>query len=80
LTSNMDINQGTMMSHVGQHSLLVDINGGRFPIEKVKQVLFKFALWKQEAGQPVTSRESIELTTSLIKDKPTEIEVQAFQK
>jgi hypothetical protein len=42
-------------------------------MEKVKPVILKFGLWKQEAGQP------IELATSLIKNTPVEMEVQAFQ-
>ena len=49
-------------------------------MEKVKPVILKFALWKQEAGQPITSGEGIELATSLIKDTPVELEVQQFQK
>jgi hypothetical protein len=49
-------------------------------MEKVEAVILKFALWKQEAGQPITSGEGIELATSLINDTPVEMEVKAFQK
>jgi hypothetical protein len=61
-------------------SLLASSRGVRSPMEKVEPVILKFALWKQEAGQPITSGEGIELATSLIKDTPVELEVQQFQK
>jgi hypothetical protein len=48
-------------------------------MEHVKAIIFKFALWKQEAGQPVTTGEGIALATSLIKNTELERKVQAFQ-
>jgi hypothetical protein len=47
-------------------------------MEEVEPVIYNFALWKQEAGQPVSSGEGIALPTSLIKNTPLERKVQAF--
>ena len=77
---NVSINQGTILSRIRRNSLLVDRPGARSPMEKVEPVILKFALWKQEAGQPISSGEGIQLATSLIKGTPIEKEVQAFQK
>ncbi len=74
------ISQATVLSRIRRKNLLVDRPGPRSPMEKVEPVILKFALWKQEAGQPITSGEGIELATSLIKGTPVEKEVQAFQK
>jgi hypothetical protein len=48
-------------------------------MEEVKPIIFKFAIWKQEAGQPVTTGEGIALATSLIKNTELKRKVQAFQ-
>jgi hypothetical protein len=48
---NMQINKGTIISHIWINSLLVDSYGARSTMENVKPVILKFALWKQEAGQ-----------------------------
>ena len=48
-------------------------------MEQVEPVIFEFALWKQEAGQPVTTGEGIALATSLIQNTELERKVQAFQ-
>jgi hypothetical protein len=61
--------------------LLVDSGGARSPMEKVEPVFLNFVLWKQEARQRIpSSREGIELTTSLINHTQIEMEVQALQK
>jgi hypothetical protein len=48
-------------------------------MEEVKPIIFEFALWKQEAGQPVTTGEGIALATSLITHTELERKVQDFQ-
>jgi hypothetical protein len=68
-----------IISHLQWKSLLAVSRGVGSPMEKVEPVFLKFALWKQEAGQLITSGEGIELATSLINDTPVEMEAQAFQ-
>jgi hypothetical protein len=48
-------------------------------MKEVKPIIFEFALWKQEAGQPVTTGEGIALATSLIQNTELKRKVQDFQ-
>jgi hypothetical protein len=77
---NILIKRRTILSRLQRKSLFAAGRGVRSPMERVEPVLLKFALWKQEAGKPITSGEGIELATSLINNTPVETEVQAFQK
>jgi hypothetical protein len=69
----------TILSRVAWNSLHVKSRGARSPMAQVEPIIFEFALWKQEAGQPVTTGEGIALATSLIKNTELERKVQAFQ-
>jgi hypothetical protein len=73
---SIQIKHRTILSRLQRKSLVTSSRGVRSPMEKVERVILKFALWKQEAGQPITSGEGIELATPLIKDTPVELEVQ----
>jgi hypothetical protein len=77
--ARLDINQHTILSRIGRQSLQVNSRGVKSPMEEVEPVIYEFAPWKQEAGQPVSSGEGIVLATSLIKNTPLERKVQAFQ-
>jgi hypothetical protein len=77
--ARLDINQHTILSRIGRQSLQVNSRGVKSPMEEVEPVIYEFALWKQEAGQPVSSGEGIALATSLIENTPLERKLQAFQ-
>jgi hypothetical protein len=77
--ARLDINQHKILLRIGQQSLQVNSWGVKSPMEEVELVIYKFAPWKQEAGQPVSSGEGIALATSLIKNTPLERKSQAFQ-
>ena len=49
----LDINQHTILSRISRKSLQVNSRGVKSPMEEVEPVIYEFALWKQEAGQPV---------------------------
>lgn len=46
---------------------------------KIEPVLLQFAIWKQEAGQPITPNEGVQLENSLIDGKPLQDELKAWQ-
>jgi hypothetical protein len=77
--ARLDIKQHTILSCISRQSLKVDSQGVKSPMEVVEPVIYKFALWKQEAGQPISSGEGLALAASLIKNTPLEGKVQAFQ-
>ncbi len=77
--ARLDINQHTILSRISRKSLQVNSRGGKSPMEEVEPVIYEFALWKQEAGQPISSGEGIALATFLIENTPLERKVQAFQ-
>jgi hypothetical protein len=76
---SLKIKKDTILSRVTRKSLHVKTQGVRSPMEQVETIISEFALWKQEAGQPITTGEGIALATSLIKNPELERKVQAFQ-
>ena len=77
--ARVDIKPRTILSRISRQLLQVSSRGVKSPMEEVEPVIYEFALWKQEAGQPVSSGEGIALATSLIENTPLEGKVQAFQ-
>ena len=74
------IKKATIIKRVKRKNPVVISCGARSPLELVEPVILEFAVWKQEAGQPITSGDGIELASSLIKGTPTEEDVKSFQK
>jgi hypothetical protein len=70
----------TIRSRVKRNKLVVDKSCGNLsPVEAIEPVILQFAIWKQEAGQPITPTEGLLLANSLIEKKPIQTKLKEFQ-
>ena len=49
------------------------------PTHDIEKVLLQISMWKQEAGQPISISEGLDLVNSLIDGKPTQNNLKIFQ-
>ena len=75
------IKQRTILSRIYRNSLHVNTcQNQTAPLLPIEPFLLQIAMWKQEAGQPITPSEGIQLANSLIDGKPTQDRLREFQK
>jgi len=49
------------------------------PTYDIEKVLLQISMWKQEAGQPISVSEGLDLANSLIDGKPMQNDLKIFQ-
>jgi hypothetical protein len=77
---NFNVSMETIRTRVKRKKLVVDKSCGNLsPVEEIEPVLLQFAIWKQEAGQPITPTEGLQLANSLIDKKPIQSKLKEFQ-
>ena len=47
---------------------------------QIEPIILQICQWKQDAGQPITPTEGLELANSLIDGKPIQNKLKKFQK
>ena len=79
-SADFKVSANTIRSRVKRNQLIVDrTRGNPSPLSMIEPILLQFSLWKAQAGQPITPSEGLALANSLIKDKPIEQRLKAFQ-
>ena len=74
------IKQRTILSRIYRNALHVNsCQNQTAPLLPIEPFLLQIAMWKQEAGQPITPSEGIQLANSLIDGKPTQERLKEFQ-
>ena len=69
-----------MQQRVLRQSIVVDVsNNQKSPLQDIEPILVQLALWKQDAGQPITPSEGLLIANSLIQSKPVQLELMALQ-
>ena len=80
LPSTCVISRECIKSRLRRQSLHVNAQKNKTtPLLEVKPLLVKFALWKQEANQPITTSEGLLMANSLIDGMPTQTKLITFQ-
>ena len=74
------INRECIKSRLRRQSLHVDAQKNKTtPLLEVEPLLVQFALWKQEANQPITASEGLLMANSLIDGTPIQTKLKTFQ-
>ena len=71
----------SIRSHVYRDSLTVNQSRNQpSPVAGIEHVILEVVKWKQEAGQPITTAEGMELSNSLINGKLLQDKLKIFQR
>ena len=71
----------TIKSRLAHCSLSVDKQNNKITaLRKIEPVLVQVAIWKQEAGQPTTAGEGLELANLLIAGTAIQAKLKEFQR
>lgn len=78
--TNITIKQRTILSRIYRNSLHIDkCQNKATHLIQIEPLLLQVALWKQDAGQPITPFEGIDLANSLIDGKPIQTKLKKIQ-
>ena len=77
---NFNIKSETIRSRVKRKALEVTPSQNQdLPVAEIEPVLLQLAVWKQQAGQPITQLEGLEFANSLIDGKPLQAKLKTWQ-
>jgi len=74
------VNITSIQSRVYRNSLTVNKSQNQYiPTQDIEKVLLQVSTWKQEAGQPISVSEGLDLANSLIDGKSMQDDLKKFQ-
>ena len=67
LDSGFYVNKATVIRRIQRDSLVTKRSGPKSPVAALEQALLVFIQWKQEAGQAMTPKETLQLANYLLE-------------